>query len=73
LQQNQSKADVQDRPDRQHRELDALQQAQRAGQFMQQQLCGKCSRQNQRYGVQAERVEGYGERSRHAQASERQF
>jgi hypothetical protein len=33
-----SPAHIHDRPDRQHRKLDALQQAQRAGQFVQQQL-----------------------------------
>ena len=56
-----SKADVQDRADREHRELDALQQAQRAGQFVQQELRGKRRRQHQRHGVEAERVEGDGQ------------
>ena len=67
-----SEADVQDRADREHREQDALQQAQRAGQFVQQQLRRERRGQNQRHGVEAERVEGDGA-ARVMRGSERQF
>src|SRR5262245_28454759 len=58
-------ADVENRPYRQHRELDALDEAQRTGKLVEQELCRKSDRKNQRNGVKAERIEGQGERSSH--------
>ena len=52
-----SEADVQDRPDGQRRKQDALQQAERAGQFMKDELCRKGRRQHQRHGVEAECIQ----------------
>jgi len=50
----------QDRPDGQGREQDALQQTQRAGQFVQHELRRERRRQHQRDGLQAERIQGEG-------------
>jgi hypothetical protein len=61
-------AEVENRPHRQHGELDALEQAERTGKFVEQELCRKGDRKNQRDGAEAERVEGQGERASHGRA-----
>ena len=68
-----SPADIHDRSDRQHRERDALEQAERAGQFMQQQLRPERHSQDQGYGIEAERVEGDGECAGHVNAQNDSF
>jgi hypothetical protein len=50
---------------RQHGELDALEQAERTGKFVEQELCRKGGRKNQRDSAEAERVEGQRERASH--------
>jgi hypothetical protein len=52
-----SEADVEQGPDREQRELDALQQAQGTGKLVQDELRGKGDGQDQRDGVETERVE----------------
>ena len=59
-------ADVENQADGQHRELDALKQAQRAGEFMQHELGSEGGREHCRNGVEAEGIERDGERPRHA-------
>ena len=49
-----AEADIEDRPDGQRREQDALQQAERAGQFLKDELRREGCRQHQRHGVEAE-------------------
>lgn len=66
-------ADIQNGADSQQRELDALEQAQRTGQFVQQELCGEGRREDQRYRAEAKRVEDHGERAGHPSALERQL
>ena len=58
-------AQVENRSDRQHGKLNALEQAERTGKFVEQELCSKGDDKNQGDGVEAERIEGQGERSSH--------
>ncbi len=58
-------AQVENRPDRQHRKLNALEQAERTGKLVEQELCSKGDDKNQGDGVEAERIDGQGERSSH--------
>ena len=55
------KADIQNRSHRQQGELDALEQAEGTRKLVQQQLPRKGDQEDQRDGVEAERIEGYGE------------
>jgi hypothetical protein len=59
------KADIQRWPDSQHRELNALQQAQGARKLAEHELRGEGDDQHQGYGIEPERVEADGEGSGH--------
>jgi hypothetical protein len=53
-----TEADIQDGPDRQQCEQDALQQAQRTGQLTEQNLTGEGSHEDQRDAVETKCIEG---------------
>jgi len=61
----QSEPDIQNRSNREHGELDALEQAQGTRKLVQQQLRREGTEENQRDGVEAKRIESQGERSSH--------
>src|SRR6266852_4074166 len=61
-----TEADIQDRSDRQHCEQDALQQAQRTGQFAEQNLTREGSDEDQRDAVETKCIEGDADGAVHA-------
>ena len=54
-----SKADIENGPDCQHGELNALQQAQWTGKLAERQLRRESARENSRYRIEPDHIEGY--------------
>src|SRR5437763_16757838 len=61
-----TEADIQDGPDRQHCEQDALQETQRTGQLAEQNLTRERSDEDQRDAVETKCIEGDADRAVHA-------
>src|SRR6266404_2328882 len=61
-----TEADIQDGPDRQHCEQDALQETQRTGQLAEQNLTREGSDEDQRDAVETKCIEGDADRAVHA-------
>src|SRR5258706_11088160 len=68
-----TEADIQDGPDRQHCEQDALQEAQRTGQLAEQNLTREGSDEDQRGAVETKCIEGDADRAVHACTPEREL